>query len=77
MQALWYVFWIIFSYYLNQAMAPKPKKPKPAAFADWEFPQFEEGTSQAVIFGEVWTRDWFVLWYGNYKIEPIKTKSGK
>lgn len=77
MQAVWYIIWIIASYYISQAMAPKPQKPKPAAFAEWDFPQFKEGTPQGVVFGDVWTPDWFVLWFGNYRVQSIKTKSGK
>ena len=77
MQVLWYVVWIVASYYINQAMAPEQEKPKPAAFSDWDFPQFEEGTSEAVCFGDNWTTDWFVLWFGNYRTKSIKTKSGK
>lgn len=77
MQVVWYIVWIVASYYINQALAPKPEKAKPAAFDDWDFPQFDEGTSQAVVFGDCWTPDWFVLWYGNYRTKSIKTKSGK
>ncbi|ALT58008.1 tail assembly chaperone [Pseudomonas phage SM1] len=77
MQALYYLAWIAISYYINKAIAPKPDKPKPAALSDWNFPQFEEGTPQAVVFGDVWTEDWMVLGLGNYRTSKIKTKSGK
>lgn len=47
------------------------------AFEDFSFPQFEEGTPQCVFFGDNYTPDWMVLSYGNYRTQPIKTKSGK
>lgn len=52
-------------------------QPKPAAFEDIKFPQFEEGTPQCVVFGDCWTGDWMVLGVGNYRTEEIKAKGGK
>lgn len=76
--ATWvYIIILIVSMFLQQANAPKPQKPKPAAFSDFEFPQFDEGTPQAVFFGDNWTEDWMVLGVGNYRTSPIRTKSGK
>ena len=60
--------------------ATRPKgapSQKPVAFEEFDFPQFEEGTPQAVIFGDCWTEDWMVLGVGNYRNRPIYTKSGK
>lgn len=56
---------------------PKTVTPRPAAFEDFEFPQFEEGTEQHVIFGDCWTESWMVLGLGNYRTKKIKTSSGK
>lgn len=68
---------LLASAFLSAAMAPKPEIPKPAAFEDFDFPRVEEGTPECVVFGDVWLSDWVVLWYGNYRIEPIKSTASK
>jgi hypothetical protein len=68
---------MIAAYFIGQALAPKPQKPKPVALEDIEFPQVDEGTPQEVIFGDCWTESWQVLWYGNYRTTEIRRKSGK
>lgn len=45
---------------------------KPAALSDFAFPQADEGTPQAVVFGDVWTGDWMVLATGNYRAKAIR-----
>lgn len=55
-----------------QAILIKPQTQKPAALEDFDFPQAEEGTPQAVFFGDCWTQGWMVLWYGNYRTTKIK-----
>lgn len=67
---------LVVSVLITMATAPKPVTPKPAAFEDFDFPQVDESTPQAVVFGDVWIEDWMVLWYGDYSIQPIK-KGGK
>jgi len=57
---------------ISAALAPKPKKPKPASLEDFDVPQHVEGTAQIMIFGDVWVSDWFVLGYGDLKTDPIK-----
>lgn len=70
---MWFqIFVLIASYVLSTVLAPKPATPTPTAFEDIDFPQFEEGTAQAVIFGDVWTSDWMVLGVGNYRVTEIK-----
>ena len=56
---------------------PKPTKPRPAALEEFELPTPDEGTPQCVIFGDCWTADWQVLSYGNLRVSPIRTSSGK
>lgn len=68
---------LVGGYALQALTQPAPTKPSPAAFDDFDFPQAEEGTPQAVVFGDVWTEDWTVLWYGNYRTSPIKSSGGK
>jgi len=62
---------------ISYATAPKARKPKPAALEDFDFPVPEEGTPQAVVFGDVWSTDWMVLGYGNFRTRPIKSGGKK
>lgn len=70
------LIYLIASYVISYALTPKQKPPKPAAFEDLDIPQIEEGTAQAVFFGDCWTGDWQVLGVGNYRTVPI-TVGGK
>jgi hypothetical protein len=63
---------LIISYIITQASIPTPENARPTAFDDIDFPQAEEGTPQAVIFGDCWSSDWMVLAVGGYRVEPIK-----
>lgn len=65
------------SFLLSLLMAPKTITPKPAAFEDFEFPQADEGSPQAVYFGECWSTSWMVLAAGDYRSVPIRKKGGK
>lgn len=56
---------------------PKTDGQRPADLGDFNFPQYDEGTAQAVIFGDCWTKGWMVLGYGNYRSTPIYPKGGK
>lgn len=60
--------------YLNQ---PKAQKPKPSGLSDFDLPVPDEGTPQAVFFGDCWTGDWQVLSFGRFRTSKIKSKSGK
>ncbi len=69
-----FIQWLITmvaSYVLSAALAPKVKPPAPTAFEDIDFPQVEEGTPQAVFFGDCWSGDWTVLAVGDYRTTPI------
>lgn len=68
---------LVASFVLSLVMAPKAIVPKPAAFDDFEFPQADEGTPQAVYFGECWSTSWMVLAVGDYRSSPIRKKGGK
>ena len=67
---------MIGGYALTAMTQPAASKPMPAAFEDFDFPQADEGTPQAVIFGDVWTEDFTVLWYGNYRTSAVKNSGG-
>lgn len=71
------IIWMVVSYVVSAALAPKPPRPKPAAFEDFDFPQAEEGTPQQVFFGDCWTPDWMVLSVGNYRTVKIPGKEKK
>jgi hypothetical protein len=72
-----YIIIMILAYFVALATAPKPPKPRPPALEEIEFPQYEEGTPQEVIFGDCWTESWMVLGYGDYRTSEIRRKSGK
>lgn len=72
MQFLYALALFAASYLLSALTAPKVQGPKAAAFEDFNFPQWEEGTPQPVLFGDCWTEDWTVCWYGNLKSQAIK-----
>lgn len=59
---------------ISYMLQPKPQKPKPAAFEDFDFPTVDDGTPQIVIFGDVWLTDWTVIGVGNYRNEAIVAK---
>ena len=73
---LYYVVVLIIAIVVQIALAPKPTVPEPATFADFEFPQYEEGTPQAVVFGDVVIKGWMVLSYGNYRYSEIRKSGG-
>ena len=66
---------LIASFVISAALAPKQKAPDPVAFKDIEFPQVDEGTPQAVIFGDCWSGDWCVLAVGNYRTTPVHAEN--
>ncbi len=68
---------MILSYAISALLVKRQPPMKPAAFEDFQFAQVEEGTPQAVFFGDVWTAGWFVMWYGNMRSTPIKKKAKK
>lgn len=68
---------LVASYAITALTARRPPNAKPAAVTDFEIAQAEEGTPQAIIFGDCWTDDYMVLWYGNYRVRPIYAKSKK
>jgi hypothetical protein len=73
----WWIAAMIISAVISSATAPRPQDAKPAALTDFDFPQFEEGTPQCVIFGDCWVPDFFILGLGNFRTEAITSDSGK
>lgn len=68
---------LIASTLIQLALMPKQQGATPTAFGDIDFPQADEGTPQAVVFGDCWSGDWTVLAVGNYSVTPIRGKGGK
>lgn len=62
----------VVSLVISHATRSKAAAQRPAAFEDFEFPQADEGTPQAFVFGDVWIEDWTVVGVGNYRTEPIR-----
>lgn len=70
---------LVSSYLITSLMMPKAESMNnkaPDTLDQFEFPQFEEGTPQQVVFGDVWLPDWQVLWYGDLQTEALKSSSG-
>ncbi|WP_150523846.1 hypothetical protein [Roseibium sediminis] len=76
MNFIWAIAMLVASYAIQLLLAPKQKAPDAATFEDFDFPQFEEGTPEAVYFGDCNAPDFFVVWYGNFRTSPIKVKGG-
>jgi hypothetical protein len=66
------IIYIAISLFINYSLQPKAQVQPPAAFEDFDFPQADEGTPQAVIFGDCWSEDWMVLAVGNYRNTEIR-----
>lgn len=73
------LFMLVASFVIQVALAPRNNaaQARAATEKDFDFPQSDEGTPQAVIFGECWSGDWTVLAVGNYRNEAITTSTGK
>lgn len=68
---------LVISYAITALTTSRPKNENaPTPLNDIKFPVPDEGTPQAVVFGDVWTKDWMVLWVGNYKTEEIHGGGG-
>jgi hypothetical protein len=75
--ATWAFILLGASFAISIAMMPKVVPPQAASFDDFDFPQVEEGTPHAVIFGDCWSGSWMVLDYGDFRTEPIRSGGGK
>lgn len=73
----WLAIGLLVVSYAVQALTMKRPKTRQNTLDDFDIPQVEEGTPQAVVFGDVWLEGWQVLWYGNYRTTKIAAKGGK
>jgi hypothetical protein len=78
MNFIWAIALLVVSYTITALTVKKStvSEPKPAVFEDFDFPQHDEGTPQSVVFGDVWTEDWMVLYTGNFRVEAIRSTTG-
>ena len=67
------VFWIV-SLIISYATRSKPEKPKPGQI---DVATAEEGRPIPVLFGTKTIKGANVIWYGDIKTSPVKSKSGK
>lgn len=77
MEPLTALLLIVASALITSFLAPAPQSRKPEAFSDIDFPQADEGTPQAVVFGDCWCEDWMVMAVGNYRTTEIRKDAGK
>lgn len=61
---------------ISYVLAPEPQGPKPPLLDDFNIPSVEEGRNVGVLFGTRWITPQ-IIWWGNYKNEPIKADGGK
>lgn len=71
------LFMLIASFVISSALAPDIPDQRPENFEDINFPQTEDGTAQAVIFGDCWSGDWTILALGNYRTTAVEADGGK
>lgn len=72
MEMLYYIAASLVVSLLTVAMMPKPSIQSPDPARSVDIPQAEEGTPQAVIFGDCWSGDWMVINYGNLRTQEIR-----
>lgn len=82
MEYVWAIAILIVSLVITALITPGPKKAADAIanqLKDFQFPIPDEGAAQSVTFGDCWTSDWQVLWFGNFRKTDIKGpgQSGK
>jgi hypothetical protein len=58
-------------------LRPKPQTQPPAGINDIKAPTAEDGREIGVIFGCKYLRGPNVVWYGDLRTTPIKSKGGK
>ena len=58
-------------------LRPKPEPPKPNTLEDFNVPITKEGQEIGIVYGTAWVDSPQVVWYGDYKTEPVKTRQPK
>jgi len=68
---------VIISLAVSYALRPKPQTQPPAGLNDIKAPTADDGREIPVLFGCKPVRGPNVVWYGDLKTTPIKSKGGK
>lgn len=68
---------LVVSVLVQYALQPKTPQPQAAELKDFEAPTADEGRPVPVVFGSVLVRSANVVWYGDLKTTPIRSKGGK
>ena len=75
---MWTVIAVLVASVLVQyALQPKTPQPQAAELKDFEAPTADEGRPVPVVFGSVLVRSANVVWYGDLRTTPIRSKGGK
>lgn len=73
----WALVGLVVSYAITALTMKAPPQQGPASLEDFDIPQVDEGTPEAVVFGDVWLDGWQVLWFGNFRTTKIESGGGK
>lgn len=68
---------LVVSAVITAVITPSRQTTKASTLSDIQLPTTSEGTPKAVIFGDCWSGDWTVLWYGDFDTAPIHSSGGK
>ncbi len=68
---------MIVSVLVQYALQPKAPRPQAAELKDFDAPTADEGRPVPVVFGTVLVRSANVVWYGDLRTTPIRSKGGK
>lgn len=72
----WALVLMVASYVIQSFLMKQPQV-KPTSADEIDFPQEEEGTPQAVLFGDAWTKGYQTVWHGNLRTKKIKSGGKK
>jgi hypothetical protein len=68
---------LVVSYVITALVAKKQTGASASTLQDFDVPTTAEGTAQVVMFGDCWSGDWTVLWYGDFGVKAIKSGGKK
>lgn len=68
---------LVISVLVQYALQPKTPQPQAAELKDFYAPTADEGRPVPVVFGTVLVRSANVVWYGDLRTTPIRSKGGK
>lgn len=71
---MWQIFWWVITTIISYALQPKPPTPQPGKV---EIPTVEEGRKIGILFGSRWIKGPHIMWWGDVRTSPIKSKGGK